>query len=330
MEKFSKLSYKEVETKKVNAHETSFVLKPLERGFANTLGNAVRRTLLSSISGVAPFAVKISGAEHEFQTLPGVSEDVVQLILNLKTLKFEYNKEIFKDEEVIKVSLKAGEGEIAAKDLTLPPGVNVVNPDHYIATTAKAKALELESFLIAGRGFISYEENKTTIEKRANQIESSLKSGKLIAIDSDFSPVERVSYDAVELNSSSAIIQEKLTINVKTDGSVTAEDAVAQAAQILSAHLAILADVSNLEPETVFQDISEEDKKPASKPVSITSLDLSVRSYNCLKRAQIETLDDLAKLSKRELGNIKNLGARSIDEIIEKLSENGITLEEGE
>ena len=330
MEKFSKLSYKEVETKKVNINETSFILKPLERGFANTLGNAVRRTLLSSISGVAPFAIKIAGAEHEFQTLSGVSEDVVQLILNLKTLKFEYNKEIFKDNEVIKVSLNASAGEITGKDLILPAGVKVVDPDHYIATTAKAKALDLEIFLISGRGFISYEENKLTIEKRANQIESSLKSGKLIAIDSDFSPVERVSYEAVELNSSSAIIQEKLTINVKTDGSVTAADAIAQAAQILSAHLGIIADVSNLEPEVVFQDVFEEDKKPSSKPISITSLDLSVRSYNCLKRAQIETLDDLSKLTKKELSNIKNLGARSINEIIEKLAENDIALEEGE
>lgn len=330
MEKFSKLSYKEVETKKVNANETSFVLKPLERGFANTIGNAVRRTLLSSISGVAPFAIKIAGAEHEFQTLTGVSEDVVQLILNIKTLRFEYNREIFKDGEVIKVSLKSSEGEVTAKDLTLPAGVKVVNPDHYIATTSKNKALELEIFVMSGRGFVSYEENKLTVEKKANAIESTLKSGKIIAIDSDFSPVEKVSYEAVELNSSSAIIQEKLTLNVKTDGSITAEDAVAQAAHILSAHLSILADVSNLEVETVFEDISEEDKKPAAKPISITSLDLSVRSYNCLKRAQIETLDDLAKLTKKELSNIKNLGAKSVDEILEKLAENDITLEEGE
>jgi len=330
MEKFSKLAYKEVETKKVNAYETSFVLKPLERGFANTIGNAVRRTLLASISGVAPYAVKIAGVDHEFQTLTGVSEDVVQLVLNIKTLRFEYNREIFVEGETVKISLNSPKGEVTAKDLTLPAGVKVVNSDHYIGTTSKAGAIELEIFVRPGRGFVSYAENKTLVEEKSNQIESSLKSGKIIAIDSDFSPIKRVSYEAVELNSSSAIIQEKLTLNVKTDGSVTAEDAVAQAAQILSAHLAILADVSKLEMETVFEDISEEDKKPATKPIAITSLDLSVRSYNCLKRAQIETLDDLAKLTRKELSNIKNLGAKSVDEILEKLAENDITLEEGE
>lgn len=330
MQKFNKLKYNEVEVMKKNEFESSFVLKPLERGFANTLGNALRRVMLSSITSVAPFAVKIEGADHEFQTLTGVSEDVVSLILNLKTLKFVYNSEVFQDGEVVKVSLKSPKGEVRAKDLTLPAGVQVVNPDHYIGTASKDGAIELEIFLISGRGFKSYEENKAVVKELTTQIESKIKKGSLIAIDSDFSPIDKVSYEAVELNSSSAIIQEKLTITVKTDGTVEAKDVIAQGAQILSAHLGMLADVSNLEKDDIFEEFLESDKKPSSQPVSITSLDLSVRSYNCLKRAQLETVEDLAKLTKRELKEIKNLGAKSVEEIITKLIEIEVILKDGE
>ncbi len=330
MEKFSKLKYSEIEMNKKNNFESSFVLKPLERGFANTLGNALRRVMLSSITSAAPFAIKIEGADHEFQTLAGVSEDVVSLVLNIKTLKFVYNSEVFKDGEVVKVYLKSGKGEVKAKDLVLPAGVKVVDPEHYIGTASKAGDLELEIFLISGRGFKSYEENKETVKELMGQIESKIKKGSLIAVDSDFSPIDKVAYEAVELNSSSALIQEKLTINIKTDGSVDAKDVIAQGAQILSAHLAIIADVSNLKEEEIFEEFVESDKKPSQQPISITSLDLSVRSYNCLKRAQLETIDDLAELTTRELKEIKNLGSKSVDEIISKLAENDIILKDGE
>ena len=330
MQKFKKLGYNEVETKKISAFETSFAIKPLERGFANTLGNVIRRTLLSSISGVAPFAIKIAGAAHEFQTVTGVTEDAVAIILNAKTIRFVYNKEVFKDDEIIKVSLKSKKGEVFAKDLVLPAGVEIVNPDHYIATTAKDGALEFELFLIAGRGFVGFDKNKDFILEVQPKIESKLKTGTIIAIDSDFSPVVKVSYDAVEMNTSSAIIQEKLTFNVKTDGSVEAKDAVAQAANILMAHLDVIANVSNLERDEIFAEKAAESEKISLVPVSITSLDLSVRSYNCLKRAGYESLEELAKLTKKDLKAINNLGAKSVEEIIEKLAENGVNLEGGE
>ncbi len=330
MEKFSKLKYSEIEMKRKDNFESSFVLKPLERGFGNTLGNALRRVMLSSITSVAPFAVKINGADHEFQTLTGVSEDVVSLVLNIKTLKFVFNPEVFNEDEVLRVSLKSPKGKTKAKDLTLPAGVKVVNPDHYIGTATKEGDLELEIFLITGRGFKSYEENKEVLKELAPQIESKIKKGSLIAIDSDFSPIDKVSYEAVELNSSSALIQEKLTIHVKTDGSVEAKDVIAQGAEILSAHLNILADLSNLVKEDIFEEFVDSDKKPSTQPISITSLDLSVRSYNCLKRAKLESIEDLAELTTRELKEIKNLGAKSVDEIIEKLAENDIVLKDGE
>ena len=330
MEKFNKLSYSEVETKKVNQFETSFVIKPLERGFANTLGNAIRRTLLSSISGVAPFAIKIKGASHEFQTLTGVTQDVVQVILNVKTVRFVYNRELFREDEVVKVTLKSNVGDVFAKDLILPAGVEIINPDHFIATTAKAGALELELFLKSGRGFVQFQENKLVLKELSPKMETKLKTGEIIAIDSDFSPVVKVAYSSVELNSSSAIIEEKLEIEIKTDGSVDAVDAVSQAANILMSHLSLLAEVSNLERDEIFTEKSAESDKNSIAPVSITSLDLSVRSYNCLKRAGYETLEDLSKLSKKDLKNINNLGAKSVEEIIDKLAQNNVTIEGGE
>ncbi len=330
MKKFTKLKYSEVETKKVSEFETSFSISPLERGFGNTLGNVVRRTLLSSISGVASFAVKIEGVSHEFQTMPGVTEDVVQLVLNLKKIRFVFNTEIFADDQVVRISLKAPKGEVTAKDFSLSSGVEIVNIEEYIATTSKAGALELELFIMAGRGFKSFEENKTTVKQFASKIESKITGGSLIAMDSDFSPVVNVSYDSKELNSSAAIIEEKLTLNVKTDGSVQAKDAVAQAAHILISHLDVLANVSNITKEEIFTEHIVAEKQVSSAIIPLAQLDLSVRSSNCLKRAGFETLEQLSKITKKELEQIKNLGKKSVEEIIEKLLENGITLEEGE
>lgn len=330
MDKFAKLNYTEIETKKVSEFETSFAVAPLERGFANTLGNAVRRVLLSSVSGVAPFAVKAAGVDHEFQTIAGVKEDAVQLILNLKQVRFVYNPEVFKDGEVVKVSLKASNKDVTAADFVLPAGVEIVDGDQHIATVSKTGTLELELFVMAGRGFRSFSENKEVIKTLGSKLDTKVKSGTFIAIDSDFSPVVNVSYESVELNSSAANIQEKLTLAVKTDGSVHAKDAVAQAAHILISHLSVLADVSNIEKDEIFQEIVVESKEISSEAVQITSLDLSVRSYNCLKRAGFVTLEDLAKITMDELENIKNLGKKSVDEILAKLEEYDIKLKGGE
>ena len=329
MQKFTKINYKEVKTKKISENETAFEVFPLERGFANTYGNAIRRILLSSITSVAPFAVKINGASHEFQTLPGVTEDVVNIILNLKQVSFIYNPEVFEDNEIIKISLKSPKGKVTAADFTLPSGVQIANPEQEIATATKSGDLELELYLTSGRGFISFEENKTVIKKNLSKLETSITKGQFIAMDSDFSPVVNVSYESLEMNSASAVIEEKLILNVKTNGTVEAKDAVAQAAHILIAHLEILADVSNLDREEIFAETAEASDDAAIAQLKIDSLELSVRSYNCLKRAGFETLEDLSKLSYRELTQIKNLGKKSVEEIIEKLSEHDIHLEAG-
>ena len=329
MKKFSILKYKEIKTKKVSKYETSFEISPLERGFANTFGNAIRRTMLSSLTSVAPIAVRIKGALHEFQTIPNVVEDIVNIIINLKEVKFVYKPEIFKDGEIIKLTLKSTKGKVTAEEFKLPLGVEIVNSDQHIATTSKEDALELELFIMSGRGFVSFEENKEFIKKYASKFSSKLAKSQFIAVDSDFSPIVKVSYASNELNSASTIIEEKLTINVKTNGTIKPKDAIAQAANIMIAHLEILSNASNLDKEDIFMDKAEIDnaKKKNSPQLKIISLNLSARSYNCLRRAGFESVDELTKLSYEELIQIKNLGKKSIDEIIEKLADHNIVLE---
>lgn len=329
MEKFIKLSYSEVKTKKVSDLETTFSVQPLERGFANTLGNAIRRVLISSTSGIAGFGVKISGVSHEFQTIKDVQEDVVQLILNLKEVKFIYDREQIKDDELLTIHLKAGKGEITAGDLELPAGIEVTDKAQYIATTSKAGALEFEIFVRPGRGFVSFEHNKEFVKTIQTQLNSKI-SGQVIAIDSDFSPIKRVSFETKELNSSSPTIQEELLLNVETNGSVDAKVAVSQAANILKSHLDIIANVSNLDAEEVFEETQKQEESSKSLSLTISSLDLSVRSYNSLKRAGYNKVADLSNLTLSELENIKNLGKKSVSEIIDKLEAHGITFTEGD
>ncbi len=330
MEKFIKLSYSEIKTNKISANETSFSIKPLERGFANTLGNALRRVLLSSISGIAPFATKISGVSHEFQTIPNVEEDAVQLILNLKQLKFIYNSDLVKDGEIYTIKLNAPKGEVTVSDLILPAGIEVADKGQVIAHTQKAGALELELFVKSGRGFVSFEKNKDFIKVNQTSIDTKLKSGTMIAIDSDFSPVKQVSYEIKDLNSSAPIIQEELALTIKTDNSVEAKAALSQAAHILISHLDVMKNMSNLDAEEVFEETKVVEESSKSLSLSISSLDLSVRSYNSLKRAGYNKLSDLSNLTLSELENIKNLGKKSVTEIIEKLEQHGITFTEGD
>ena len=326
MEKFAKLRYTELETKKVSPFETTFTLTPLERGFANTIGNAIRRTLLSSVSGVAPFAIKVEGVDHEFQAVEGIKEDVVQLILNIKEVRFIYNHEVFQEGEIIKISLKAKEGEITASDLILPAGVELADKNMFIADVAKGGTLNLEIFLRSGRGFVTFEDNKDIVKSFGAKIETTLKTGKIIAVDSNFSPIDKINYTSTELNTSAGVIQEKLTLDIKTDGSVEAKDALAQANQILIQHLLVLSDVSNIEDDAIFIDGIEAKKDESKDVVDISSLNLSVRSYNCLKRAGNTTLEQLSKMTLEELVNTKNLGKKSVEEIVDKLKEFDIVL----
>ncbi len=329
MEKFIKLSYSEVKSKVVSENQTTFSVQPLERGFANTLGNAMRRVILSSTTGLAAFGVKVSGVSHEFQTIKDIQEDAVQLILNLKDIKFIYDSSQIQDDDLLTISLKSGKGEVTAGDLVLPLGIEVVDKTQHIATASKAGALELELFVRPGRGFISFNQNKDFVKSAQTQLQSKL-TGSIIAIDSDFSPVSKVSYETKELNSSSPTIQEELLLSVETNGSVEPKDIVSQAANILMSHFAIMKDVSNLEDEEVFEEAKKVEESSKSLSLTISSLDLSVRSYNSLKRSGYNKVADLSNLTLSELENIKNLGKKSVTEIIEKLEAHGITFAEGD
>ncbi|VEU59751.1 DNA-directed RNA polymerase subunit alpha [Mesomycoplasma neurolyticum] len=329
MQKLTRVFYKEEKDKKISDYKTSFVLEPLERGFANTIGIALRRTLLSSVTSIAPFAVRIEDVNHEFSSIDFVEEDVVRLLNNIKKVKFVFDSEIFKVNEPIKVFYdKEQEGDVTANDLTLPPGLKIVNGNQLIAKVKKIGVLKFEIYLLVGRGFVSFEENKKTISEFMPRLETKLKSGKFIAIDSDFSPVTNVNFEVVELNSASNIIQEKLEFNIQTDGTVVAKDAIAEAAKILMVHLKIVSETENLDfnEQEYFIEKKVKEEVPKAKLIEITELNLTVRSLNALKRTGFKTLLDLEKIDEEELHNIKNLGKKSIQEILDKLKEHGIVL----
>ncbi|MCR8613232.1 MAG: DNA-directed RNA polymerase subunit alpha [Mycoplasma sp.] len=327
MNKFIKPNYNEVKINKKNSFDTQFEVSPLERGFANTVGNALRRVLLSSVNGVAPFAIRVAGVAHEFQTIKDVKEDVVSLILNLKNIRFKHKLNSIAPTDFLTIRVEGKKGKVKAGDLELPPQLEVVNPELEIATLNKDKALNLEIFVRGGKGFVSFEENKLFLNGVKTELSSKLKSGELIAIDSNYTPIEKVSYDIRELNTSSPTIEEKLTLNVKTDGSVEAKEALSQAAKILIGHLEIIQNVDeNLDASQIWSEETKQNTKQNEVNMSISDLNLSVRSYNSLKKVGIESVNELKLKNKSEIASIQNLGKKSLDEILDKLKEIGIVI----
>lgn len=321
MKKHAKVYYSENLVEQVNEFETSFEIKPLERGLGNTLGNALRRTVLSSIPSCAVFGVKIEGIKHEFTVLDDVIEDVVTILNNLKRVRFFYNPSVFSQNSIHVASfLGQKAGQIYARDIESHSGLKIVNPDLYIADVSKVGALKFELFITNGKGFVDFETNKKYVNEVILRLESQIE-GSVLAVDSDFSPVLNANYQAVEINSASPIIEEKLNFSIKTDGSIFAKDALSQGAKILIAHLNLLADVENLNKFSADffgdQEIKEEPIRRFSN--SIDALDLSVRSLNALRRAQYYKISDIEKLSQDDFENIKNLGRKSVQEIMEKL-----------
>lgn len=328
MEKFVKINWSENKTKRIDDFSTSFIVQPLERGLATTLGTAIRRVLLSSIHSVAPFAVKIKGIEHEFMAINKVIEDVPQILLRLRDIKIAYNPEIFETGKFYKISLKPNKnaGSIHARDFELPLGVEIINPNLVIATTEDSNVLEIDVFFRSGRGYVTFEENKKFIDEVKTELNSTISNGQYIAVDSDFSPIEKVSYSSNELNTSSLIVQEKLEMNITTKGTVDAKSAVAQAAKILADHLNVIGDIENLNMEDIFAESNNEKENSKSQNILIQDLDLSIRSFNALKRANYTTVQQLETLTSDDLKNIKNLGEKSINEIIEKLEKYNVFL----
>ena len=303
----------------------SFVIEPLDRGFGYTFGNSLRRVLLSSLSGAAVTSVRIEGVRHEFSSIEGVTEDVTDIILNLKGVVCRMHSDASEVEAPLVVT---GPGEIKAKDIDLPAGVEILNPNIHIATLEAKTKLEIYLTIGRGRGYRVAEDNKTDDQPIG-----------VIPIDSLFSPVQRVAYAVEQARVGQRTDFDKLTLDIETDGSLDPQTALREASEILISQLAIFTDEDRIE-ELRAGPISQLDSAgmgaiPGAPPLAaggplddilIEELELGVRSYNCLKRAGIQTIGDLLSKSEAELNAIPNFGKKSIDEVIETLAARGMAL----
>ena len=305
----------------ITEHHGVFVIEPLDRGFGYTFGNSLRRVLLSSLEGAAVTSVKIEGVAHEFTTLPGVREDVTDIILNLKQLVCILHGE---SPEVEVRLTKRGEGVVTAADIEAPADLEILNPDLEIANLSSKGRLEITLTIGRGRGYVPAEGNRG----QAHTI-------GVIPVDSMFSPINRVSYDVEAARVGQRTDYDKLVLDVTTDGSIDPKDAIAEAAEILIRQLAIFTDLDRIEH---YRDgLADADGSgDAAPPIAngmenfpIEELELGVRSYNCLKRVGIETIGDLISKTEQELAAIPNFGKKSIEEVKETLAQHGLTLRGG-
>ena len=314
MLKFEKPTYKITEYVENNNYG-KFELEPLERGFGTTLGNALRRVMLSSMPGSAIVAVKIDGVMHEFQTIEGVIEDVTTIILNLKSVVLKNNTE---EDKVLHLHASK-EGEVKAGDIETDADVEIINKDLVIATLAKGGKLDMELIVSNGRGYVPSNENKKFIEN--NKI-------GYIPIDALYSPIERISYEVDTARVGQDANYDKLILNVYTNGSLRPEEAIALGAKILIEHFNVLLDLSDIADMTGIMSAKEEDSKLKKLETPIEDLDFSVRAFNCLKRANINTLGDLTAKSELEMMKIRNLGKKSLKEVIDKIKGMGLRFRE--
>lgn len=292
-----------------------FELEPLERGFGTTLGNALRRVMLSSMPGSAIVAFRVNDVMHEFQTIEGIVEDVTTIVLNLKSVVVKNNTE-----DVVKVSLSVNEEKVVtAGDIITNGDVEIINPDQVICTVSKGGKLEMELLVANGRGYVPSTDNKSFIDKE--------KIG-FIAIDALYSPVERISYEVDSARVGQDANYDKLIMNVNTNGSIKPEEAMALAAKILIEHLNIVTNLSEIADMTGIMNAKQEDSKLKKLETSIDDLDFSVRAYNCLKRAGVNTLGDLTEKSELEMMKIRNLGKKSLKEVIDKIKDMGLKFRE--
>jgi DNA-directed RNA polymerase subunit alpha len=303
----------------------TFTIEPLDRGFGYTFGNSLRRVLLSSLAGAAVTSVRIEGVAHEFSTIQGVTEDVTDIVLNLKGIVCRMHSDATEVEAPLVVT---GPGEITAKDVDLPSGVEILNPEVHVATLERRTKLELYMTIARGRGYRPAEENKSADQPIG-----------VIPIDSIFSPVRRVAYAVEQARVGQKTDFDKLTLDIETDGSIDPQAALREAAEILISQLAIFTDADRIQ-ELRAGPAGQLDGHGAAGPgmpgapalqgeewnILIEELELGVRSYNCLKRAGIQTVGDLISKSENELNAIPNFGKKSIDEVIETLHARGLNL----
>jgi DNA-directed RNA polymerase subunit alpha len=288
-----------------------FVVEPLERGYGTTLGNSLRRILLSSLPGAAVTSVQIDGVLHEFSTVPGVKEDVTEIILNLKGLSLKIHSD---EDKVLEIDAE-GEGAVVAGDIRGDSDVEILNPDLHIATLSSDSRLHMRIHANRGRGYVQADKNK-----KEEQLIG------LVPIDSIYTPITRVNYSIENTRVGQVTNYDKLTLEVWTDGSIRPEEAVSLGAKILTEHLLLFVGLTDEAKDAEIMVEKEEDKKEKVLEMTIEELDLSVRSYNCLKRAGINTVQELITKTEEDMMKVRNLGRKSLEEVQEKLEELGLGL----
>ncbi len=310
----------EIEKPKVEQIELTedygrFVIEPLERGYGITLGNSLRRVLLSSLPGTAVTSVKIDGVLHEFSTIPGVVEDTVDIVLNLKKLLVK----LYTDEPVV-VRIEAnGAGPVYARDIIADASVEILNPDLYIATLQEDGSLNMEITVAKGRGYVPAERNKLPEHPIG-----------IIPVDSIFTPVSKVNFQIDHTRVGQVTDYDKLTIDIWTDKTIAPDEALGLASKILIEHLKLFTDLTDSSDEVEIMVEKEEEAIDRLLEMTIEELDLSVRSYNCLKRAGINTLEELTRKTEEDMMKVRNLGKKSLAEVKEKLAALGLSLRESE
>lgn len=314
----------EIEKPKITCEETEngnyakFTVEPLEKGFGITLGNALRRTLLSSLPGAAGIAIRIPGVLHEFSTVPGVYEDVVDIVLNIKGLAVKVANPDRDFRSVLRIKTTKG-GEITARDFEPNSEVEILNPDLHICSVEEGYPFELEVLVGKGRGYVSNVKNKELLD-----------NPEYIAIDSIYSPVKKCSYSVEPTRVGQSIDFDKLVLEVETNGTISARDIVSLSGKILQDHISIFVDLCEAMGKMNILVSTEEDNKTKILDMPIEEMELSVRSYNCLKRANINTVEDLIQKTREDMLKVRNLGLKSIDEVLEKLNEYGLSFKESE
>ena len=295
-----------------------FVVEPLERGYGITLGNSLRRIMLSSLPGAAVSQIKIEGVLHEFSSIEGVKEDITEIIMNIKSLAIRNNSET--NEPKTAYIEYEGEGVVKASDIQVDSDIEILNPDITIATLSGKKAkLYIELTITKGRGYVSSDKNKT----------EDLPIG-VIAIDSIYTPVERVNISVENTRVGQVTDFDKLTLDVWTNGTLVPDEAVSLAAKVLSEHLSLFINLSENAKNAEIMTVKEEDEQKKVLVMSIDELELSVRSYNCLKRAGINTVEELTNKTPDEMMKVRNLGRKSLEEVLNKLKELGLQLNASE
>lgn len=295
-----------------------FVVEPLERGYGITLGNALRRVLLSALPGTAVVGINIEGIIHEFSTIKGVKEDVADIILNLKGLNLKANYSDKELKKVLKIE-RYTPGIVTAADIEQDPEIEILNPDLYICTLDEGAKLNMELYVAQGRGYVVAENNKDASQPIG-----------YIAIDSIFTPVKAASYSVTTTRVGQSIDYDKLTLEVKTDGSLSARDVLSLAAKAIEDHIRIFVSLSDTISKMGILIETQANPKTQILEMSIEDMDLSVRSYNCLKRANIHTVEDLTQKTEDDMLKVRNLGRKSLDEVIAKLRGYGLDLKSNE